>query len=317
MPSRLADLSVAEIRGRFLAGDETVSTQLLKRLKRDPRRGVRALYEQLLRRQEAERAERRRLEELLMLERVLWEHGVERVAGVDEAGVGPLAGPVVAAAVCFPPGTEIDGVDDSKRLDAARREELAVEIRRRAAGVGVGVAAVAEIDRVNVYQASLLAMRRAVEALPEPPQHLLVDARRVPGVTAPQSSFEGGDGRVFSIAAASIVAKTHRDGLMLELDRRHPQYGFAEHKGYGTERHCAALAEHGPCEVHRLSYGAVRELCGDFSERFYELRGWLLEADGDDALRRFEERLDDAEGLLAEEERKKLRLLLRRRWDGV
>lgn len=315
MPTRLADLSLAEIKNRYVDGGDPPSPQLLNRLKRDPRRGARAVYQQLLRRHEEAQEARRRLTSLLAIERVLWEHGVERVAGVDEAGVGPLAGPVVAAAVVFPPGSEIAGVDDSKKLDTGERERLAGEIRAAAAGVGVGVARVAEIDRHNVYQASLLAMRRAVEALPEAPQHLLIDARRIPRMEVPQSAFDGGDGMVFSIAAASIVAKTYRDALMCELDGKYPEYGFARHKGYGTEEHRAALAEHGPCDVHRLSYGAIREICGEFSERFYELRERLEECGGVvEALEGFERELEEVGGLLVEEERKKLRLMLRRRW---
>jgi len=316
VPSRLADLSLAEIRDRFLDGGDAPSPQLLNRLRRDPRRGVRAVYRQLQRRHQEAQEVRRRLSALLAVERVLWEHGVERVAGIDEAGVGPLAGPVVAAAVVFRPGTEIAGVDDSKKLDAERREELAARIHACAAGVGVGVAEVAEIDRVNVYQASLAAMRRAVEALPEAPQHLLVDARRIPRLALPQSPFDQGDGMVFSIAAASIVAKTHRDALMCDLDRRYPEYGFARHKGYGTEEHRSALAEHGPCDLHRLSYGAIREICGDFSDRFYELRERLAACVAEAELVAFESVLETAAELLVEEERKKLRLMLRRRWGG-
>ncbi|HSL82653.1 MAG TPA: ribonuclease HII, partial [Thermoanaerobaculia bacterium] len=226
-------LSVEELRRRFVQGGEPVSGQLLNRLRRDRRHGVRQIHDLLRRRLEREREERLRLNAMLNFERVLWKSGVTRIAGVDEAGVGPLAGPVVAAAVVFPPGAELAGVDDSKLLSPERREELAEEIRSRAA-VAVGLAEVGEIDRLNVYHAALLAMRRAVEALPEPPEHLLVDAREVPEVPCPQNRFDKGDGINFSIAAASIVAKTHRDRLMAELDRRHPEYGFARHKGYGT-----------------------------------------------------------------------------------
>ncbi|HUF78861.1 MAG TPA: ribonuclease HII, partial [Thermoanaerobaculia bacterium] len=234
MPTDPSRLSIEELRRRFVQDGEAASGQFLNRLRRDRRRAARQLHDLLRRRQERERAERLRLDSMLNFERVLWRSGLSRIAGVDEVGIGPLAGPVVAAAVVFPPGVEIAGVDDSKRLDPERREALAAEIRSSGAAIGIGVAEVAEIDRLNVFHAGCLAMRRAVEALPEPPQHLLVDARELPELAIPQNRFDKGDGIDFSIAAASIVAKTHRDRLMVGLARRHPEYGFARHKGYGT-----------------------------------------------------------------------------------
>ena len=319
MPRDPRQLSLADLRRRFVDEGGTPSPQLLNRLRRDPRTGARALYGVLKRRQERAREERLRLAALLNFERVLWKSGVRRIAGVDEVGIGPLAGPVVAAAVVFPPGTEIEGIDDSKRLDAARREELTLEIRRRAAGIGIGRAEVAEIDEINVYQAGLLAMRRAVEALPEPPEHVLVDARQIPGLPMPQNPFDKGDGLNFSIAAASIVAKTHRDRLMDELDRDYPQYGFARHKGYATADHREAIRRHGPCPLHRGSYPVLRELCGEFSPRFYRLRTRLEAAAGDGAaaLTRFEAELAAEWDALAQEEQHKLRLTLSRRWQAV
>jgi ribonuclease HII len=212
----------------------------------------------------AERAgqERRRLERLLRLERALWRAGLTAVAGVDEVGVGPLAGPVVAAAVVFAPGTEIAGVDDSKRLSPRRREALAEIIRARATAIGIGIGSLEDIAQLNVYHAALEAMRRAVEALPQPPERVLVDARTIPGLAMPQNAYVKGDGLSFCIAAASIVAKTHRDRLMTELDGAYPGYGFAAHKGYDTPAHRAALARLGPCPAHRMSYRTVRDLCG-------------------------------------------------------
>jgi ribonuclease HII len=250
---------------------------------------------------------------MLAFERVLWQSGIERVAGVDEAGTGPMAGPVVAAAVWFPPGTEIDGVDDSKALDAATRRELAVEIGARAGGIGVGIAEVDDIDRLNVYRAALEAMRRAVLALPEPPQHLLVDARLVPGVTLPQNRFVKGDGIDFSIAAASIVAKVTRDRMMEELDALFPGYGFARHKGYCTADHQAAVRRLGPCPIHRRSYPFLRELCGGFSERFYELHERLSAGADAGDLVDVERAIAEGRASLAEEEHRKLRLTLTRR----
>jgi ribonuclease HII len=316
MPVDLSKLSIGEIRRRYLQDREPVSGQVLARLRRDPRQGVRQVHDALRRRLESAREERTRLDSMLNFERVLWKTGITRIAGVDEAGVGPLAGPVVAAAVVFAPGTEIEGVDDSKRLDPERREELAEEIRGAAAGVAVGVAEVGDVDRLNVYHAALLAMRRAVEALPERPQHLLVDAREI-AIDIPQNPFDKGDGINFSIAAASIVAKTHRDRLMADLDRRYPEYGFGRHKGYGTRQHQEAIRAHGPCPVHRASFGFVRELCGEFSERFYALRDRLGAAETREELARFEDALGEARDTLPEEEHRKLRLMLSRSWQTV
>ena len=200
-----------------------------------------------------------RLGVLLRPERELWTQGFERIAGVDEVGVGPLAGPVVAGAVVFPCDARIRGVDDSKKLSSAARARLAEEIRARALAVSVGVVEVADIDRLNIYHAALEAMRRAVIGLGAVPDHLLVDARRVPGVRLPQLALVKGDARSFSIAAASIVAKVARDAMMVELDAIYPQYGFADHKGYGTRVHLDALERYGPCPAHRRSYAPVRQ----------------------------------------------------------
>jgi ribonuclease HII len=193
------------------------------------------------------------------LETLLWRVGIKHVAGVDEVGMGPLAGPVVAAAVVFPVGCKIDGVADSKVLRAVVREKLAAEIRRCALAVGLGVVEPDEIDRLNIYQAGLCALRRAVEALaPMVPGFVLVDGREIPGLSMPQSAYPKGDSFVCSIAAASIVAKVHRDAIMRELDARYPDYGFAHHMGYSTAAHFAAIRSHGPSPVHRRSFAPVR-----------------------------------------------------------
>jgi len=200
-----------------------------------------------------------RLGVLLRPERELWRQGWRYVAGVDEVGVGPLAGPVVAAAVVFASDVRIAGVDDSKRLTAATRERLADEIRRRALAIGIGMVTVDEVDRLNVYRAALEAMRRAVVALHVPIDHLLVDARTIPGVDVPQLPIIKGDARSFSIAAASIIAKVTRDAQMVELALEFPQYGFAEHMGYGTLAHLDALRRYGPCPAHRRSFAPIRQ----------------------------------------------------------
>lgn len=314
MARQLDQLSVQAIRERYLNDPAPVSIQVLNALKRDPRDGVQQVYAVLKKRYTRERAERTRLDGMLNFERVLWKSGVQHIAGVDEVGIGPLAGPVVAAAVVFPPGVEVAGVDDSKRLDAATRAELDRAIRACASGIGIGTVEVSEIDAINVYQAGLLAMRRAVEALPAPPQHILVDARTIPGVAAPQNPFTKGDGINFSIAAASIVAKTYRDRLMEATDPQYPEYGFARHKGYSTPVHQAAIRRHGPCPLHRLSYPFIRELCGEYSQKFYVLQKQLGHARSARELHRFEADLKEAAGMLSESEQKKLKLVLNRRW---
>jgi ribonuclease HII len=194
------------------------------------------------------------------LEAELWQCGLGRIAGVDEVGVGPLAGPVIAAAVVLPPHTELPGVRDSKLLSPKRRQSLQEQIRAVALDVGIGVAEVAEIDECNIYQATLRAMSRAVGALKSVPDHLLIDARRLEHCPIPQTPVIRGDRQVLSIAAASVVAKVFRDRLMVDLDARYPGYGFAKHAGYGTKAHLAALANLGPCPIHRRSFAPVRAL---------------------------------------------------------
>ena len=186
------------------------------------------------------------------------------VAGVAEAGRGPLAGPVVAAAVILDPGRPIEGLADSKALSAARREALAVEIRARARAHAVAQADVAEIDALNILRATMLAMRRAVEALGVAPDEVLVDGNRCPDIAFRVRAIVKGDRDVAAISAASILAKTVRDALLVELDAVHPAYGFAQHKGYPTPEHLAALARHGPCAAHRRSFGPVAQRALDW-----------------------------------------------------
>ena len=187
-------------------------------------------------------------------ERHLHGLGCKRVAGVDEAGRGPLAGPVVAAAVVFRPGTEIPGVDDSKKLSPVRREELYAIITREALGYGVGVVDHEMIDRVNILNATFDAMHRALGQLLIRPDHVLIDGNRFKSLEYSFTTIVDGDARCFSIAAASIIAKVWRDRLMVEFDKLYPGYGFARHKGYGTPQHLRALAELGASPIHRLTF---------------------------------------------------------------
>lgn len=181
------------------------------------------------------------------------------LAGVDEAGRGPLAGPVVTAAVILPEDHGIDGLGDSKRLTAARREVLVPLIQARAVAWAMGRAEPAEIDAVNILQATMRAMARAVAALGIPPEAVWVDGDRCPDLPVPAQAVVGGDGSVAAISAASILAKVARDAEMAALDATFPGYGFGAHKGYGTAEHRAALARLGPCAAHRMSFAPVRE----------------------------------------------------------
>ena len=314
---KFTDLSIEEIRERFLHGQQPITAQFLNKLSRDPRQGVRKLRDLLKKRYEHERVERVRLQNMLNFERLLWKSGIRAIAGVDEVGVGPLAGPVIAAAVIFPPNAEVSGIDDSKQLDPERRTELAVKIRATATAIGIGSAEVGEIDRLNIYHAALLAMRRAIEALPVIPEHVLVDARVIPEISVPQNAFNKGDGINFSIAAASIIAKTHRDGLMEDFDKQYPGYGFAQHKGYGTAEHQNAIRDLGPCPIHRLSFQFIKELCGEFSESFYNLKQQLQEVENAAGLRGFETRLEQFWPGLHEQEQRKIRVMLSRRWKTI
>jgi ribonuclease HII len=258
----LAEVPLGELRRRFAPGAERPTPVVLGALRADPRAGARALAEALERRRERDARESRRLEKLSRLERAARAEGAERIAGVDEVGVGPLAGPLVAAAVVLPPRARLVGLDDSKRLSRVARARLDGEIRAVALGVSLGWTSLEEIDRLNVYRAGLVAMRRAVEGLPFAPDVLFVDARALPDLPLEQHSVAGGDARVACVAAASIVAKVYRDAWMRDLDRRHPGYGFARNAGYGTAEHLEALAKLGPCPAHRHACAPVREAAG-------------------------------------------------------
>jgi ribonuclease HII len=189
-------------------------------------------------------------------------HEARRLCGVDEAGRGPLAGPVVAAAVILDPRRPIAGLRDSKAMSARQRDAAATEIRAGALAWAVAEASVAEIDRLNILQAALLAMKRAVEALDPAAEFALIDGNRLPPLALPMRAIVGGDASEPAISAASILAKTHRDALMSVLDAEHPGYGFAQHAGYPTPQHLQALRRLGPCVVHRRSFAPVRVLLG-------------------------------------------------------
>ena len=254
--------TLAEIRRHCVIDQKPLDAATARALRDDPRPGARAILDAVARRQAANRAEGQRLRKLLRYETTLWQSGLVYIAGVDEAGMSPLAGPVAAAAVVLAPGTRLPGVDDSKKIDPVRRAALALEIKARAVAWSVGLAEVHEIDSLNIYWAGILAMRRAVEGLSKAPEHVLLDARRIKDLPLPQQAIVKGDSKSLSIAAASIIAKTARDAIMLDLDAAHPGYGFARHKGYPVREHREALRVLGVTPVHRRSFDAVRVALG-------------------------------------------------------
>jgi ribonuclease HII len=265
MPSleELLRWSVSELRERFLEKGRAVPGGFLDALERDGRHGARELAKRIRERRHDNRAEGQRLRTMLRFETELYGQGLELICGVDEAGMAPLAGPVVAGAVILKKGYRLRGLDDSKKiLDERKREEFARAIKEEAVAWATGRAEVEEIDTINIYHAGLLAMRRAVEALGTRPQYLLVDARKVPECLIPQRGIIKGDALSLSIAAASIIAKTTRDALMDAMDAVYPGYGFASHKGYPTPLHCQTLQRLGATPIHRRSFARVRIALG-------------------------------------------------------
>lgn len=254
---------INELRFLFLEKGRPVPRGFLEALEVDSRQGAKQLARRIRQRQRSNRSEGQRLHSLLRFEIELWAQGFNQIAGIDEAGMAPLAGPVVAGAVILPQNYKLRGLNDSKKiLDEEKREELAVQIKQDAVCWSIGFAEVEEIDRINIYHAGLLAMQRALLGLSCVPDFVLVDARRIPHCPSPQRGIIRGDALSASIAAASILAKTTRDAHMLELDRMYSGYGLASHKGYPTPEHCRTLKELGALPIHRRSFARVRQALG-------------------------------------------------------
>ena len=275
----VSDLTIAQVRVLLRRPDD-IDAALLELLDADPRAGVRRLALRERRRRKSVAAERARLEKMQALENRLYERGLHRIAGVDEAGRGPLAGPVVAAAVILPREALISGLNDSKVLTPDKRSGLYKRITETAVAHGIGEASAEEIDRINILQATYLAMRRAINGLGVPPDRVLVDGNGVPGSPYPESAVIDGDAASLSIAAASILAKVTRDRKMAAFHSEFPEYGFADHKGYGSADHRRALRIHGPCRIHRLSFRGVRS--GSHAECALEMAGTTGGAAGKD-----------------------------------
>ena len=208
-------------------------------------------------------SEIQRLQVMMLYEQDLYNTGVQYIAGVDEAGRGPIAGPVVAAAVILPRDFFVPGVDDSKRLRPAFREKLSVEIKRQALAWAIGIVSVPCLDQINIYQATRLAMTTAVSSLSQKAQHLIIDAVKLTELDIPQTSLVKGDSLSQSVACASILAKVERDALMEGYDQLFPGYGFVKHKGYATREHVEALFRLGPCPIHRTSFEPVKSWPGE------------------------------------------------------
>ena len=244
--------TVKEITEEFEAVPCGEREELYRLYQDDPRSGVQKLLERYRKKDEALEKEKLRMDEMLRYERK-YSH-VGYLCGIDEAGRGPLAGPVVAGAVILPPEKKILYLNDSKKLSPAKREELYDVIMKEALAVGVGIAGPARIDEINILQATYEAMRQALGKLSVKPQLLLNDAVTIPGVDTPQVPIIKGDAKSASIAAASIIAKVTRDRLMQDYDKALPEYGFASNKGYGSAEHIAALKKYGPSPIHRKSF---------------------------------------------------------------
>lgn len=255
--------TIPELKERYVDRARPVPKGLVEALECDSRQGAHYVAKQIRERWRKNRAEGQRLHNLLRFEIELWEQGFRFIAGVDEAGMAPLAGPVIAAAVILPKNYKLKRLNDSKQiLDESIRAELAETIKTDAIVWSTGRAEVEEIDKLNIYHAGLLAMRRAVEGLAARPDFVLVDARRIPHCQTPQRGIIHGDALSASIAAASIIAKTTRDAIMTEFDSVHPGYNFKTHKGYPTPEHCRCLHQLGATPIHRRSFGRVRQALG-------------------------------------------------------
>jgi len=268
-------------------------------------------------RREREAKERERLEQMLTYERKLWDAGVSHIAGVDEAGRGPLAGPVVAGAVILPMSNcYIPELNDSKKLSEKKRNRLFDQIKKQTTAIGIGIIEPREIDRLNIYQATRQAMIDALSHLSNQIQHVLIDGKPFSSFPYPYTAVVKGDSKSLSIAAASIVAKVTRDRMMVKFHEQYPLYNFAKHKGYPTQAHFAALRAYGHCPIHRRSFRGVREFFKDFSDEFYNWKNALEQAERGDGLKKIADHIAKFSHTLKSEELEELRLIYqyRKKW---
>lgn len=248
--------TIKEVKAQ-LALIDSLDSPVWAQLAKDERSGVQAAIQKRQKELEQEAAEDARLEAMLSYEKALYEKGLDWIAGIDEVGRGPLAGPVVAAAVILPKGCKIKHLNDSKKIPKSKHEAIYQEVLERAVAVGVGIKDATVIDQVNIYQATKLAMLDALNKLDLTPQYLLIDAMKL-DTSIPQQSIIKGDANSLSIAAASIVAKVTRDRLMADYDQTYPGYGFAKNAGYGTAEHLEGLSKHGITPIHRKTFEPIK-----------------------------------------------------------
>ncbi|GAB6098921.1 ribonuclease HII [Halanaerocella petrolearia] len=253
---KASELTIKEIKKK-VTDLEQISEDLISRLESDNRTGVQQIAQRLRRKKQKRVAEKEKFIEMSKYENELQDQGYQFIAGIDEAGRGPLAGPVVAAAVVLPLEEEILGLDDSKKLSEKKREELYDIIQTKALDIGVGIIDNERIDEVNILNATYEAMEQAIDDLDQSPDYLLIDAEEIPDSDLPQQGITKGDSRSISIAAASVIAKVTRDHILVEYDKEYPHYNLAGNKGYGTAEHIAALREQGPSPIHRTSFEVV------------------------------------------------------------
>ena len=250
-------MSIKEIE-RALDHIEDDMDALLKQCTLDPRKGVQQLVQRWHKRYDKKKAEEEQYQYLLTYENRIWAQGFDAIAGIDEVGRGPLAGPVVAAAVVLPREAALQGINDSKKLSEAKREGFFQAIQNQALDIGIGIIHAEEIDEINIYEATKKAMIAALNNLKKLPEYLLIDAMKI-AVPIPQESIIKGDASSASIAAASIVAKVTRDRMMREYGEQFPQFGFSNNMGYGTKEHLDALRISGPISIHRKSFAPVKD----------------------------------------------------------
>ena len=248
------DKKIADIRSYLDSVDIDSLPNALVEFEADARVGVKKLLETYNKKYEKYCKEEERLESLHFYENLLYERGYSLLAGIDEVGRGPLAGPVVACAVILPKSTTIRGINDSKKLSESKRIELDAEIRQKAIAIGIGAVDQSIIDQINILQATYQAMRIAIQNLSTPPDSILIDAVTVPNIRIPQTAIVKGDEKSISIGAASIVAKVARDAMMVEYHEKYSQYSFDKNKGYGSNEHVQAIRQYGLCPLHRRSF---------------------------------------------------------------
>ncbi|MBQ2086758.1 MAG: ribonuclease HII [Selenomonas sp.] len=250
----MSNYTIKQVEALF--AEQKITEEFLTLCRNDGRKAIGTL----VRRYERQQQERQRVAELYNYERQFWAKGCEFVAGVDEAGRGPLAGPVSVAAVILPHDLYLPKINDSKKLSAKVRDELYDEIMDKALAIKTALVDAKTIDRVNIYQATINVMYESIFGLAQEPQAVLIDAVKLDNLPMVSESIIKGDAKSASIAAASIIAKVNRDRLMDEYDKQYPEYGFAQHKGYGTAQHIEALKKYGPCPIHRLSFEPIRSM---------------------------------------------------------